>query len=332
MALSSFPGGKGQRMRENPTEREEIKADVIIPTYRPGKEFETLLERLGAQTLLPEKIVIMNTEEEYWNPAWEEKFPSLEVHHIRKSDFDHGGTRREGEGYCTGDYLVYMTQDALPADIFLLENLIRPIREKGAAASYARQIPRADCSIIERYNRDFNYPGQSRMKKLEDLPRLGVKTYFCSNVCAAYDRNVYHQLGGFVSSAIFNEDMFYAWQVIQHGYAVAYAADARVVHSHNYTCRQQFRRNFDLGVSQAQHPEIFENIPSEKEGIRLVKDTAAFLVQRGKPWMLAVLFAQSAARYAGYLAGKNYRRLPPSLIRTFTMNPGYWEREEKKDE
>ena len=35
-------------------------------------------------------------------------------------------------------------------------------------------------------------------------------------------------------------------------------ADARVIHSHEYTYRELIRRNFDQGVSQACHPEIFE--------------------------------------------------------------------------
>lgn len=38
--------------------------------------------------------------------------------------------------------------------------------------------------------------------------------------------------------------MIYAGRLIQEGYAVAYAADAKVIHSHNYSCMQQFHRNF----------------------------------------------------------------------------------------
>lgn len=59
--------------------------------------------------------------------------------------------------------------------------------------------------------------------------------------------------------------MIYAGRLIQEGYAVAYAADAKVIHSHNYSCMQQFHRNFDLGVSQAEHPEIFAGVPSEEK-------------------------------------------------------------------
>ena len=99
--------------------------------------------------------------------------------------------------------------------------------------------------------RSFNYPEQSSVKSLADIDKYGIKTYFCSNVCAAYDKGIYLKTGGFTERAIFNEDMICAGTMIQKGYSVVYAADARVYHSHNYSGKQQFHRNFDLGVSQA---------------------------------------------------------------------------------
>jgi rhamnosyltransferase len=74
--------------------------------------------------------------------------------------------------------------------------------------------------------------------------------------------------------------MIYAAKVIENGYQIAYAADARVIHSHNYTGKQQFHRNFDLGVSQAEHPEVFEGISSESEGIHMVKTTIKELKEK----------------------------------------------------
>ena len=46
---------------------ENIKVDVIIPVYHPGKEFSVLLERLTEQTAVIHRIIAMNTEENYWN-------------------------------------------------------------------------------------------------------------------------------------------------------------------------------------------------------------------------------------------------------------------------
>ena len=45
---------------------ERPTVDVVIPTYKPGKIFEELLRRLSRQTYPVTKIVIMNTEEQYW--------------------------------------------------------------------------------------------------------------------------------------------------------------------------------------------------------------------------------------------------------------------------
>lgn len=67
---------------------------------------------------------------------------------------------------------------------------------------------------------------------------------------------MFDALGGFVAHTIFNEDMIYARKVLNEGYGIAYAAEAKVEHSHNYSGIQQFHRNFDLGVSHAQYPEI----------------------------------------------------------------------------
>ena len=133
-------------------------------------------------------------------------------------------------------------------------------------------------------------------------------------------------MGGFEKKTIFNEDMILAARLIKQGYKVFYQAEARVIHSHNYTGLQQFRRNFDMAVSQADHPEVFGNIASENEGIRLVKSTARYLLKEGKGWMLPELVWQSGWKYLGYKAGLHYRNLPVWMIRKCTMNPSYWEK------
>ena len=304
-----------------------VKTDVIIPSYHPGEEFGRLLERLNEQKYPINKIIIMNTEEKFWKKEWENKYPLVEVHHLSKEEFDHGATRRKGAELSDAEILVFMTQDALPADRNLIGNLVSALQNnENAGAAYARQLPKEDCRFLEKYTRSFNYPEKSCVKTEKDVETRGIKTYFCSNVCAAYDHSVYEKVGGFPEKAIFNEDMIYAGWMVKKGYAIVYAADARVYHSHNYTCMQQFHRNFDLGVSQAEHPEVFEGVPSEGEGIRLVKKSMAYLVRTGHIWMIPGLFFQSAAKYAGYFLGKRYRKLPENLILACTMSPYYWKK------
>ena len=300
--------------------------DVIIPAYRPGREFGELLHRLEEQEYRPRRILVMNTGEQYWNREWE-KCPILEVHHLEQKDFDHGGTRRRAAELSNADIMIFMTQDALPADRKVIGNLVCAVSENpGAGAAYARQLPRADCRFLERYTRSFNYPEQSSVKSLADIDKYGIKTYFCSNVCAAYRKEIYDKLGGFVERTIFNEDMIYAGNLIKAGYGIAYAADAKILHSHNYSCMEQFHRNFDLGVSQAEHPEIFEGVPSEGEGIRLVKRSLGYLIRTGHFWLIPQLIWQSGMKYAGYFLGKRYRKLPRKVVLACTMSPYYWNR------
>lgn len=304
--------------------------DVIIPTYRPGKELLELVRMLSEQTRPVNRIIIMNTEEKYferliYGSPFYKRYRNVSVYHVSRREFDHGGTRHLGVQYSEAEYFICLTQDAMPCNDGLVEALYRALQTQDTAVAYGRQLPREDCRMAERFTRSFNYPAEGRIKSLEDLPELGIKTYFCSNVCAAYRREIYDRQGGFIHPTIFNEDMIYAAGAIRAGYRVVYEPKAQVVHSHNYTGREQFHRNFDLGVSQAQHPEIFAGVPSEGEGLRMVRQTAAYLKQNKRAGQIPALLYQSACKYAGYRFGKTYRKLPKKWVIQCSMNKNYWQ-------
>lgn len=300
--------------------------DVIIPVYRPEKDFYILMDRLADQTVPVRCIHIMHTEDGTDLSGLAGKYENIRITKIRQEDFDHGGTRDQAARMSDADIFVFFTQDALPGDRRLIENLIKPLGGGKVAVSFGRQLPREDCRIIERYVRSFNYPQKSRIKSAGDIDELGIKTFFCSNVCAAYDRRIYLEVGGFDKRTILNEDMLFAARSVKRGYSVSYTAEAKVIHSHNYTHMQQFRRNFDVAVSQAQHPEIFRGIRSEKEGIRMVRSAMLYLLKTGKPLCVFSLFWGSAVKYMGFFLGKHYRVLPRNVLLRCTMYPGYWKR------
>lgn len=306
------------------------KVDVIIPTYKPDKGFFDLVDSLCRQTTEIHKIIVMNTEEKYYEAliygerlsrTYKEK---VRVYHLSKREFDHGGTRHKAVCKSEADIFVMMTQDAFPADETMIEKLVQALADQRTAVAYARQLPREDSSSAERYARSFNYPPESHIMYKEDLERCGIKTYFCSNVCAAYKRDVYDRLGGFVRHTIFNEDMIYAAAAIRSGYGIAYAADAQVYHSHNYTAMQQFHRNFDLGVSQAQHPEVFREVPPAAEGKKMVREVSAALRRDRRLKELFRFYTQCAFRYLGFLLGRRYYRLPAGLVKKCTGSREYW--------
>ena len=311
---------------------DHVSVDVVIPVYKPDKRFDSLIKRLQKQTCPVGQIIIMNTERSYWKEEAYSDVENLQVYHVEKKEFNHGGTRNEGASHSQADILLFMTQDAVPADEFLVERLLAGFLRtspgnKTVSQVYARQLPAEDCCLIERLNREFNYPKESCVKTKEDLKKLGIKTYFSSNVCCAYRRDIFMKQGGFCEKTIFNEDMIYAAGVIQAGYAVVYEAEARVIHSHNFSGRQQFSRNFDLAVSQADHPEVFFGLPSEGEGIRMVRRTAKILIETGHGGQIPALLFGSGCKYLGYRLGKQYRKLPMWMVRRCTSSPEYWSTE-----
>lgn len=301
-----------------------MEVDVLIPVYRPDGKLTELLKRLKMQNYPIHRIILMNTEEKHFPAELTGVWDRVEVYHLAKEEFDHGGTRDRGVRMSTADLVVCMTQDAMPADETLIEELVKPFDDPEVWAAYARQLPNEDCREVEKYTRSFNYPEKSMVKTKEDLDRLGIKTFFCSNVCAAWRREKYLELGGFVKHTIFNEDMILAGTMIKQGGKIAYCAKAKVIHSHNYSAFQQFHRNFDLAVSQTMYPEVFGDIRSESEGIKLVKKSLSYCIKIGKPWLMIQVVTQSAGKLLGYKMGQRYRSLPMWLILRCTMSPSFW--------
>ena len=300
--------------------------DAVIPVYRPGEEFTKLLGMLKAQDHPVRKIILMVTLPKGETLPEIEGGEGVEVHTLSPSEFDHGGTRNQGAACSDADYLMFLTQDAVPKDGKLVSALLSAFEDKKTGAAYARQIAREDASIPERLTRSFNYPETARTQDISTKERYGVKNYFLSNVASMYDRRVFESLGGFIDRTIFNEDMIFAYKLISAGYSVRYVPEAVVLHSHRYTGKEEFRRNFDLGVSQADHPEIFESVSSEKEGVSMVKTVVKALFRAGKFYLAVPFVYRSGMKYLGYRKGKNYRKLPKKKVYRYSLNKHYWEK------
>ena len=299
-----------------------MKVDLIIPTYKPGEKFKKSLKRLAQQTRKPDRIILINTEAQYFDEEMIRPYDNVEVHHIKKENFDHGATRDYGASLAEdADILMFMTDDAIPKDKYLVENLIKAFNDPKVSAAYGRQMADPKKNYIEYYTRIFNYPEESRIKRREDLDTLGIKTFFCSNVCSAYRKTDYDAMGGFEHKTIFNEDMIMASKLIEDGKAVAYQADARVWH---YKAMQQLHRNFDLAVSQVDHGGLFLKVKSESEGVKMVISTIRHLITKGKIYLIPKYVIDSGFKLIGYKLGRNYKKLPRWMILKLTMNKTYW--------
>ena len=326
------------------------RPDVIIPVYKADKKLERLLAMLLQQTVRPAKIILMNTEAEGHTVAdlreRVEKVASkndnrilshveIQIVRVEKKDYDHGGTRNLAvEKYSDGEFFLCMTQDVIPADVFLLEKLLKCFNDETVGAAYARQLAGEYADFPERFLRLHNYPAESCKKTKADKERLGIKTYMISNACAMYRRSRYDELGGFVTDTLFNEDMIFGASLIEAGDAICYCAEARVYHTHNYGLTAQFKRSFDMAVSQKDYRSVFGNVSSEREGLRFVKNAAEYCISQRRYGDLFLFLMESAARYAGFFLGKHYKSLPEKVVLNCTLQPVYWEKKKlsKKSE
>jgi rhamnosyltransferase len=245
---------------------------------------------------------------------------------IPQSAFNHGGTRNRAARATTGDIVVFMTQDALPADDRFIERLTAPLRADLAAASYARQIPYDDATPPEVLTRSWNYPAAGRIRTTGDVAEMGIKAYFFSNVASAVRRERLEAVGGFPDDVIMNEDMVLCANLLAAGNAVSYCADAVVRHSHNYSIVQQFRRYFDIGAFFASHGHLLPGGAIGGEGMRFAWNQFAMLLrQRHLGWALRSPL-ENGAKLAALQLGKRHRLLPRWMKRRCSMHAFYWQR------
>lgn len=299
---------------------------VIIPTYNAKGNIEPLLSALKVQDLGQNslEILVVDSSSQDGTAEYCTNIPDVHLIKIKKEEFNHGHTRNVAASHAQGDVFVFMTQDAVPYNSLFLLNLVSPILKGKAVAAFGRQVARPNALPMEVLTRLYNYPEIEALKSRENIKDLGIKTFFFTNVCSAVSRQAFEETRGFPDHVILNEDMMLAYKLIQSGYKIAYAAQAQVIHSHNYTCMQQFRRNFDIAVSLKMNGEILRYAHAETEGKKYIAYVCQSLMQ-GKKYMEIVRFMiQSAFKLVGYRMGMHYKRIPVFLKKKISMNPDFW--------
>ncbi len=112
---------------------------VIILTKNAGGRFRSLMEKLSNQTYQDFEVVVVDSGSTDRTLEIAEKY-GYRIHRIKPEEFHHSRTRNLGAELAKGDYLVYITQDALPLNDDFLEILIKPLENDKVAGVYGRQI------------------------------------------------------------------------------------------------------------------------------------------------------------------------------------------------
>jgi rhamnosyltransferase len=276
------------------------------------------------QTSVPDEVLIIDSSSED-DTVERAKHYGWRTHVIPREEFDHGGTRNLAVSMSNGDFLVFLSQDATPADELWLQELLKPLHaEAMVGAAFSRQIARPSATARERFARMMNYPPSSRASVSPTSGRVGVRTYFLSNVSSATTRRAFEEAGGFPTRVILNEDGYYATRLLECGYTVVYAANSHVLHSHDYTIPVQFGRYFDIGVSHVCGPQALRASRTTGTGLRFALQQVWYLT-RMAAWrdVWASVF-ESLAKFVGYRLGRLHGFLPHRVRVALSWNKRYW--------
>lgn len=284
------------------------KVSLVIPTLNAESDIEGLLNRIYRQTRRPDEVIVVDSNSSDSTVDIVKTFEWVRLVSIQRSEFNHGLTRDMALRKSTGDIVCFMTQDAVPADDSYIENLIAPIlSDDRVAVSSGRQLPKDDARRFEQLVREFNYGLESNVRSKADVATMGIKAYFATDVCSAYRRSAYIELGGFGKTDM-SEDMLMAAKAVNAGYSVAYAAGACVHHSHNLTPAEQYRRNYAIGRFLESNRQIVSCASEVGEGGRLVKSVSRQLLHEGNIREFVAFGFDCCARLLGNRAGRRAAR------------------------
>lgn len=301
-----------------------MKVQIIIPIYRPDDKFLCLLQMIKKQSLLDLPVLLIDSGKGIFYTD-EIKEMNVRVRTIDSRDFNHGGTRQWGMELCPeADIYVFLTQDAILADDRSIENLLAAFDDAGIGCAYGRQLPHRNAGVFGTIARKFNYPPQSHVYRFDDRKRYGIKTAFISNSFAAYRKKAMEQVHGFPIDTILSEDMYVAAKMLLKGWSVAYAAEALVYHSHDYSIIQEFKRYFDIGVFHARESWIQHAFgKAEGEGKRFVLAELRYVIKHC-PYRLPEMVLRDGMKFFGYRLGYNEKFLKRTWKIKLSMLPRFW--------
>jgi GT2 family glycosyltransferase len=156
--------------------------------------------------------------------------------------FSHGGTRNALMERTSGAFVAFLTQDALPASERWLEALLDGFASDDVALVYgpARAVPGAPVAIARELSSWF--PATARVDRTRTPQGPGLETFFSSSN-GALRRAAWREVP--FPDVAYAEDQALAVAMLRAGYAKAFVPEAAVIHSHDYTALEQFRRTFD---------------------------------------------------------------------------------------
>jgi rhamnosyltransferase len=153
---------------------------------------------------------------------------------IQPHEYNPSRVMNQGMQLARSERCLFLNADATPQGAGWLRPLAEALSDPRTAAVFGRQIPRPDCQAVFAcdYARCFG--------PVRESAKWG---HFFSMVSSGLRKDVW-ALRGFREDLQYAEDDEYTRWCVAAGYQVAYREESVVMHSHNYTPQQSYKRSF----------------------------------------------------------------------------------------
>ena len=227
---------------------------VVMPTLNAGADLRVVLERLRAQQGLPPiEIVAVDSGSTDGTLALCERF-GVTVVPYPGGPFNHGVARNAGAAVATGEYLVFMSQDAIPVGTGALAGFVRALRSDPLlAAASARQVPRSDADLFSCWQlwcyreKVLGYRADTVVSVARgELAGLGPaerhRAAQLDNVFACVRRSVFEEHR--FRPRVIAEDLDLGLRLLDAGYRIGFMSSVAAIHSHTRPPAYHLRRSF----------------------------------------------------------------------------------------
>ena len=202
---------------------------VIIRTYNEEKSIRACLQRVFSQKFDGDfEVIIVDSYSTDKTIQIARQFDTK----IFYLPFSSGRSINYGINKSTGGHVIILSAHAIPVDDNWMSNLTRNFDDQKVAGIYGRQIPRPDCNPMDARDLASLFGGERKIQTGDP---------FFSNANSAIRRAIWNQIP-FDDRAKATEDRLWAQRVLDRGYVIVYEPSAAVMHSHNETLRQAYRR------------------------------------------------------------------------------------------
>lgn len=225
-----------------------MKASIVIRTLNEAKHLPELLEGIVRQDYDRDKVetILVDSGSTDGTIDIARRF-GANLQYIRKDEFSFGRSLNIGCKAASGDALVFVSGHCVPASNHWLAEILAPLRSGQAVYSYGAQLGGETTRFSEALMFAKYFPSTSK------VPQEG---FFCNNANSALLKRVWDE-DRFDETLTGLEDLELAKRLVSKGQAVAYVAQAPVLHLHDENW-QQVRRRFEREAIALQYimPEV----------------------------------------------------------------------------